>query len=292
MLPRQELRRVVEMALAEDLAWGDATVQAIIPDDLKAAGTIIAREEGVLAGIEVAGEVFRAVDPAVEFRAFAADGDAIHRGQPLAAVQGLAATILAAERVALNFLQHLSGVATITSRYVQAVAPYAARIVDTRKTTPGLRALEKYAVVVGGGANHRQNLSDGILIKDNHLAALSARGLGLGEVVAMARRRARHTQRVEVEVETPEQAQEAADAGADLVLLDNMSPEEMRRAVELIGGRALAEASGGVTLERVAAIAATGVDLISVGAITHSAKALDIALEFAADVTLGRQPHP
>ncbi len=284
MLPRQEMRRVVETALAEDLAWGDATVEAIIPVDLKAAGTIVAREEGVVAGIGVAGEVFRTVDPSIEFQALATDGEAVHHGQPLAKVFGTAASVLSGERVALNFLQRLSGTATLTSRYVSAIAGHRARIVDTRKTTPGLRALEKYAVVVGGGTNHRQNLSDGILIKDNHLAALAMRGLGLGETVAMARRRARHTQRVEVEVETPEQALEAAEAGADLVLLDNMSLEEMRRAVDLIGGRALTEASGGVTLERVAGIAATGVDLISIGALTHSAKALDIAMDFVTDL--------
>ncbi len=280
-MPRQELRRLVEAALAEDLAWGDATVEAIIPADLTAVGTIVAREEGVLAGLEAAGEVFRAVDPTVEFRTLATDGDAIRPGQPLAEVRGPAGSILSGERVALNFLQRLSGIATLTSRYVRAVGGQRARIVDTRKTTPGLRSLEKYAVVVGGGSNHRQNLSDGILIKDNHLVALATRGLGLREVVATARRHARHTQRVEVEVETPEQAQEAADAGADLILLDNMSLEEMRRSVELIGGRALAEASGGVTLERVAAIAATGVDLISVGALTHSPRAMDIAMDFS-----------
>lgn len=287
MLPRHEVRRLVETALAEDLAWGDATVEAIVPPDLQAAGRIVAREEGVLAGIEVAREVFHAVDPSIRFQAEAADGDAIHPGQTVATVRGSAAGILSGERVALNFLQRLSGIATLTSRYVRAVAVHRARIVDTRKTTPGLRILEKYAVAVGGGANHRQNLSDGILIKDNHLAALATRGLGLGDVVALARRRARHAQRVEVEVETPEQAREAAESGADLVLLDNMSLDEMRRAVELIRGRALAEASGGVTLERVAAVAATGVDLISVGALTHSARALDIALDFAADAGQG-----
>jgi nicotinate-nucleotide pyrophosphorylase (carboxylating) len=282
LLPRHELRRIVEIALSEDLPWGDATAQVIIPLDLTATGRIAAREEGVLAGLEVAREVFRTVDPAVEFRALAADGDSVRGGQPLAEVRGPAAAILAGERVALNFLQRLSGTATLTSRYVQAVAGHHAAIVDTRKTTPGLRLLEKYAVVAGGGANHRQNLSDGILIKDNHLAALAMRGLSLTEVVSMARRRARHTQRVEVEVETPEQAEQAAEAGADLILLDNMAPEEMRRAVELVAGRALTEASGGITLDGVAAIAASGVDLISVGALTHSARALDIALDFVA----------
>jgi nicotinate-nucleotide pyrophosphorylase (carboxylating) len=282
LLPRHELRRIVEIALSEDLPWGDATAEVIIPPGLTATGRIAAREEGVLAGLEVAREVFRTVDPAVEFRALAADGDSVRGGQPLAEVRGPAAAILAGERVALNFLQRLSGTATLTSRYVQAVAGHHAAIVDTRKTTPGLRLLEKYAVVAGGGANHRQNLSDGILIKDNHLAALAMRGLSLTEVVSMARRRARHTQRVEVEVETPEQAEQAAEAGADLILLDNMAPEEMRRAVELVAGRALTEASGGITLDGVAAIAASGVDLISVGALTHSARALDIALDFVA----------
>ncbi len=280
MLPQLELRQVVERALAEDLAWGDATVEAIIPVDLEATGTMVAREEGVLAGLAVAAEVFHSVDPAVDFRAVAADGNRVERGQVLAEVRGLAASVLAGERVSLNFVQRLSGIATLTSRYVQAVAGHRARIVDTRKTTPGLRALEKYAVVMGGGANHRQNLSDGVLIKDNHLAALAMRGMGLGEVVALARRRARFTQRVEVEVETSEQAREAAEAGADIVLLDNMSLEEMRRAVALIAGRALTEASGGITLERVADVAATGVDFISVGTLTHSAKSLDIALDF------------
>lgn len=282
MLPRGELRRFAEIALAEDLTWGDVTVDAIIPRDLRAQGTIVAREGGVLAGLPVAAEVFSAVDPTVEFQPLAVDGETIHRGQPLATIRGPAASLLSAERTALNFLQRLSGIATLTSRYVQEVAGSKARIVDTRKTTPGLRALEKYAVVMGGGANHRQNLSDGVLIKDNHLGALAALGLGLRDVVAMARRRARHTQRVEVEVETPEEAREAVEGGADLILLDNMSLEEMRRAVELVGGRALVEASGGITLEKTAAIAATGVDLISVGALTHSPRALDIALDFVA----------
>lgn len=280
MLPRHEVRRLVEMALAEDLAWGDATVEAIIPPDLEAMGSIVARQEGVLAGIQVAAQVFHAVDPALEFRPLASDGDSITPGRALAEIRGPAGSILSGERVALNFLQRMSGVATVTSRHARAAGGHRACIVDTRKTTPGLRVLEKYAVVVGGGANHRQNLSDGILIKDNHLAALATRGMSLAEVVAMARRRARHTQRVEVEVESPEQAQEAAEAGAELILLDNMSPEEMERAVRLVGGRALTEASGGITLERVAAVAASGVDLISIGALTHSAPALDIALDF------------
>lgn len=283
MLPRQQVRRLVEAAVVEDLAWGDATTEAIILDELKANGKIVAREEGVLAGIDVAAEVFRVIDPTIEFEALVADGQGLKRGQSLAIVRGSARGILAGERVALNFLQRLSGIASLTTRYVRAVAGHRARIIDTRKTTPNLRVLEKYAVLVGGGANHRQSLSDGILIKDNHLAAMATLGLGLKEVVGKARQRARHTQRVEVEVETPEQAQAAADAGAELILLDNMALPEMRRAVALVGGRALVEASGGVTLERVAAIAETGVDLISVGELTHSPRALDIALDFVVD---------
>lgn len=284
MLPRRQLSHIVETALAEDLPWGDATAEAIIPPTLRAVGSIVARAEGVLAGMEVAAEVFRTVDSSLEFEPLAADGDVVRPGQVLATVRGSAASILAGERVALNFLQRLSGIATLTSRYVGAISGHPARIVDTRKTTPGLRILEKYAVTLGGGFNHRQNLSDGILIKDNHLTALATVGIGLGEVVATARRRARHTQRVQVEVETAEQALEAVEAGADAILLDNMSLEEMRRAVELVGGRAIVEASGGVTLERVAAIAGTGVDFISVGELTHSARALDIALDFTANV--------
>ncbi|MGQ9676915.1 MAG: carboxylating nicotinate-nucleotide diphosphorylase [Chloroflexota bacterium] len=280
MVWQQELRRIVEAALAEDLGWGDATTEAIIPRDLMASGLILGREEGVLAGIEVAMAVFRCVDPSIEFDALASDSDVIRPDQAIASVRGLAASILAGERVALNFLQRLSGVATLTARYVQAVGSHRARIVDTRKTTPGLRALEKYAVVVGGGFNHRQNLSDGILIKDNHLAAMASRGFSLSEVVAAAHRHARHTQRVEVEVATVGQARDAVEAGADDIRRDNMSRDQMRQAVDLIGGRALVEASGGVNLQRVAAIAATGVDLISVGELTHSARALDIALDF------------
>jgi nicotinate-nucleotide pyrophosphorylase (carboxylating) len=229
--------------------------------------------------MDAAAEVFAAVEPPVSFVALAADGDAVKAGQPLARVEGEAKSILAGERVALNFLQRLSGVATLTRRYVEAVGGGSARIADTRKTTPGLRALEKHAVLVGGGVNHRQGLSDGILIKDNHLAALRLNGLDLADAVATARARARHTVRVEVEVQSADDALRAVDAGADAVLLDNMPLEDMRRAVELVARRALVEASGNMTLDRVGAVAATGVDLISVGALTHSAPALDISLD-------------
>jgi len=251
------------------------------------------KEKGILAGIDVAKRVFHRVDPGVKVDIFLEDGSRVKPVDVVAKVRGNVASILKAERVALNFLQRLSGIASETNRYVEAVKGLPVRIMDTRKTTPGLRLLEKYAVSVGGGENHRMNLGDGILIKDNHLAALRSRGLSLKEGMDKARQNAllslrgapsrsnleaRQTQ-IEVEVKTLQEAEEAAEAGADIIMLDNMSLEEMRQAVRLIHGRALIEASGGVTLDRVRAIAETGVDYISVGAITHSVKALDISLD-------------
>jgi nicotinate-nucleotide pyrophosphorylase (carboxylating) len=223
--------------------------------------------------------VFARVDPSLKFRALLHDGDKLQRGTEIAAIEGKVGSILRGERVALNFLQRLSGIATETSRYVEAVRGTKARIVDTRKTTPGLRFLEKYAVKAGGGQNHRVHLGDGILIKDNHLAALRARGLDLKAVIDLAKKNAPHTLKIEIEVTTVAEAGEAVEAGADIIMLDNMSVEEMRRAVKSMGGRVLVEASGGVTLENVKSVAETGVDLISVGALTHSVKALDISLE-------------
>ncbi len=230
----------------------------------------------------MAAAVFLRVDPGLHVELRLQDGVRLKPGDVAARVEGEAASILKAERTALNFLQHLSGIATLTSRYVQAVAGLPVRIVDTRKTTPGLRLLEKYAVTAGGGHNHRLNLADGILVKDNHLAALAAAGLGLGEAVARAMQNAPHSLKVEVEVETLEQAERALAAGVHILLLDNMSLEDMRRVVEMSRSRALIEASGGITLERVRAVAETGVGLISVGALTHSAPALDLALDFEA----------
>ena len=222
---------------------------------------------------------FRRVDPGLDLRVLISDGSALAPEGFIAEIEGAVASILKAERTAVNFLQRLSGIATETSRFVREVAGYRAAILDTRKTTPGLRKLEKYAVRVGGGKNHRYNLGDGILIKDNHIKAGSSRGLGLAEVVRMARERAPHTLKVEVEVEEMGQVKEALDAGADVLLLDNMGLEQMSEAVELARGRAQTEASGGISLQHVRAVAATGVDLISVGALTHSARALDISLD-------------
>ena len=279
---KRKAEESVDHALAEDWAWGDVTTQALIPADAEGKASFIAKSEGILAGIEVVHLVFARVDPYLEFRALLHDGDKLQRGTEIATVEGKVGSILRGERVALNFLQRLSGIATETSRYVEAVRGTKARIVDTRKTTPGLRFLEKYAVRAGGGQNHRVHLGDGILIKDNHLAALRARGLDMKVAIDLARKNAPHTLKIEVEVTTVEEAGEAIEAGADIIMLDNMSVEEMRRAVKSIGGRVLVEASGGVTLDNVRSVAETGVDLISVGALTHSVKALDISLEMEA----------
>jgi len=279
---KRKAEESVDHALAEDWAWGDVTTQALIPADAEGKASFIAKSEGILAGIEVVHLVFARVDPYLEFRALLHDGDKLQRGTEIATVEGKVGSILRGERVALNFLQRLSGIATETSRYVEAVRSTKARIVDTRKTTPGLRFLEKYAVRAGGGQNHRVHLGDGILIKDNHLAALRARGLDMKVAIDLARKNAPHTLKIEVEVTTVEEAGEAIEAGADIIMLDNMSVEEMRRAVKSIGGRVLVEASGGVTLDNVRSVAETGVDLISVGALTHSVKALDISLELQA----------
>jgi nicotinate-nucleotide pyrophosphorylase (carboxylating) len=276
---KRRAEELVDHALAEDWAWGDVTTQALIPPEAEGKGTFIAKSPGVVAGIEVVHLVFARVDASLRFHAVLRDGDKVERGACIATIDGKVGSILRGERVALNFLQRLSGIATETGRYVEAVQGTRARIVDTRKTTPGLRFLEKYAVRAGGGQNHRAHLGDGILIKDNHLAALRARGLGMKAAIDLARKNAPHTLKIEVEVTTVEEAGEAVDGGADIVMLDNMSVEDMRRAAKAVGGRVLLEASGGVTLENVRSVAETGVDLISVGALTHSVKALDISLE-------------
>ena len=278
-IERKQLRRIVSEALAEDLVNRDITTNTIIPLDLEGKATILVKRDGGLAGLDAAKEVFRQIDPSLRFKALVKDGAKVRKGVVVATVEGKMASMLKAERTALNFLQHLSGIATETARYVDAVAGTKAIITDTRKTVPVLRLLEKYAVRVGGGHNHRLNLADGVLIKDNHLAILRSSGLGLGEAVKKARKRAPRTMKVEVEVESVEQAREALSAGADIIMLDNMKLKDMRRAVELVRGRALLEASGGITLDNVRSVAETGVDFISVGALTHSAKALDISLE-------------
>ena len=276
-----QLERIVENALAEDLAWGDITTDALVPYSLEDKATILAQSEGVLAGAEVAALVFSRVDPGLKVKLTLEDGARLKPGDIIAVVTGSVASILKAERTALNFLQRLSGIATETSLYVERVKGCKVVILDTRKTTPGMRFLEKYAVQVGGGKNHRHHLGDGVLIKDNHLAALARLGIPLAQAVRQARERAPHELKVEVEVTTPQQAREAAAAGADIVMLDNMSIEDMHQVARELGGKVLLEASGGVTLQTVRSVAETGVDFISIGALTHSTRALDISLELA-----------
>jgi nicotinate-nucleotide pyrophosphorylase (carboxylating) len=277
---KKQIEEIIDYALAEDLSFGDVTTQLLIPLELEGQAFIVVKKEGVLAGIEIAEMVFHRIEPLLKVEEFVSDGTKVYPEEIVAQIQGKAAGILKAERTALNFLQRLSGIATETARYVEAISGTKAKILDTRKTTPGLRLLEKYAVRMGGGLNHRQHLGDGILIKDNHIAALRSQGKRLKEIIEKARQGAPHTLKIEVEVETLKQAQEALDAGAEVIMLDNMSLEDMYQVVNLAQGRALIEASGGITLENVRQVAETGVDFISVGALTHSAKALDISLEF------------
>ncbi len=271
---------LIDLALAEDVGAGDVTTAATIPPGARASGVMLAKSPGVVSGLEVAAAVFRRVDPAVRFTRMVADGDRVADRQPLASVEGPAAALLIGERTALNLVQRLSGVATLTARFVEAVEGTGARIVDTRKTTPGMRWLEKAAVRHGGGGNHRYNLADGVLIKDNHLAAVGGPDR-IARAIRLARERVPHGLKIEVEVTTLGELDEALAAGADIVLLDNMDVPTIAEAVQRTAGRALLEASGGVTLDTVRAIAETGVDLISVGALTHSAGSLDISLEFA-----------
>ncbi|HIE17018.1 MAG TPA: carboxylating nicotinate-nucleotide diphosphorylase [Dehalococcoidia bacterium] len=273
------VEQVIDRALQEDLGSGDATTEALIPQTQQGKAIIIAKEEGVLAGIDIAKQVFLKVDPELKLDVTIQDGTQVKPGDIIARIEGKVASILKAERVALNFLQQLSGIASQTARYVEAVKGLPVQITDTRKTTPGLRALEKYAVRTGGGKNHRMHLGDGILIKDNHLAALRSQGLSIKQIVITARHKVPPGLKIEIEVKTPQEAAAAADAGADIIMLDNMELGEMRQAVQLVSGRTAIEASGGITLDKVRAVAETGVDFISIGALTHSAKALDISLE-------------
>jgi nicotinate-nucleotide pyrophosphorylase (carboxylating) len=268
--------QLIEAALAEDIGRGDVTTRLTVPPDLRATAAIVAKQDGVLAGAPLVDRVFAALGAhGVRITHHAADGAAFTAKTALASLEGPAADLLVGERVALNFVQQLSGVATLTRRYVDAVRGTKARVVDTRKTTPGLRVLEKYAVRMGGGANHRLGLDDGVLIKDNHITAAG----GVAAAVRAARAGAPHTLRIQVECAAPAQVDEALGAGADAVLLDNMSVEQIAAAVRHIAGRALIEASGGVTLSSIRAIAETGVDLISVGALTHSAPAIDLSMK-------------
>ncbi len=265
---------IIRNALREDIHTGDITTRAVIGEPRPATARLIAKEEFILAGIQVAARVFRMLDPATLFTPRFTDGARCAPGDVLAEISGDDAVILQGERVALNLLQRMCGIATSTSRYVAAVAGSRAKIVDTRKTTPGLRVLEKYAVTVGGGSNHRAGLYDAVLIKENHIAAAG----GITVAVTRARAFIPHTMKIEVETENLAEVAEAVTCKADIIMLDNMDNSTMSQAVAYIAGRALVEASGGVNLETVRGIAETGVDLISVGALTHSARAVDISL--------------
>ena len=281
--PPDALERLAREALAEDLGDGDVTTDLLVPEAARARATMVARAAGVVCGVALARAVFLLLDPALEITTRARDGDVVPAGAPLLVIEGRARPILKAERVALNFVGRLSGIATLTRRYVDAVAGTGATILDTRKTTPGIRALEKWAVRCGGGGNHRFGLYDGFMLKDNHRAALTAGGVELARAVQEARGGLRDGVVVTIEVDSLDQIPEALEAGADRILLDNMTPEQLAVAVRRIDGRARTEASGGIGLDTVRAVAESGVDLISVGALTHSAPALDVALDFVMD---------
>lgn len=284
-VPQDVVDRLVAMALAEDVGSGDATSLATIPPETQSRAHMVARQPLTVCGLTIACCVFQQLDPAIQVEQQNWDGDRVNAGAVLLTISGPARSLLSAERTALNFVQRLSGIATLTNRFVDAVRPLPTRILDTRKTTPGWRLLEKYAVKMGGGTNHRIGLFDQILIKDNHLEALSqARPNAIAAAVRQARERY-PALRVEVEADTLEQVQQAVAAGADVILLDNMNLDQLRAAVRLVGGRAQTEASGGVRLETVRLIAETGVDAISVGGLTHSASSCDIALDFLPGTT-------
>lgn len=279
MLSNQIIEEVVQRALNEDAPWGDVTSEHLIPATATATAELVAREAGVFSGADVFAAAFLLTDPSLDVQLFLEDGDSFVAGQELGVVTGSARSVLTAERIGLNFVQRMSGIATLTAKYVEAVAGTKARIVDTRKTTPGLRAFERHAVVSGGGRNHRFSLSDAVMAKDNHLAILTAGGKDLTTELRRVKNELPHTMKLEVEVDRLDQIPPVLAAGVDIIMLDNFNLDDLRAGVALIDGKAIVEASGGVNLDTVAAIAATGVDVISVGALTHSARALDLGLD-------------
>lgn len=271
-----EIKKLISDALAEDIGTGDITTLSTISADATAHGKYRAKEDGVLCGIDIARAVYTEIDPTILFTAFFSDGDEIKKGDIIAEVSGNARNLLTGERVGLNLMQRMSGIATRTREAVKQIEGTNAKIADTRKTTPGLRVIEKMAVKVGGGTNHRFNLADGILIKDNHIVAAG----GITAAVKAARRNAPHTLKIEVEVESLDELREALDAGADIIMLDNMDNDTMREAVKITNGKALTEASGNMGDKDLAQVAKTGVDIISIGALTHTVRSLDISLKF------------
>ena len=288
MLSSNQIEPIVRMALAEDAPWGDITSESLIPEGALATASLIAREPGVFSGGEVFSAAMRLTDHRIRVAELVEDGARFETGAALAEVTGPARAVLRAERVGLNFVQRMSGIATLTARYVTETAGTAARIVDTRKTTPGLRAFERHAVRSGGGFNHRFSLSDAVMAKDNHLAVLTAGGRDLTEALREVRARLGHTVHLEVEVDRLDQIESVLAAGVDTIMLDNFNLEQLREGVALIAGRALIEASGSVNVDSVGAIARTGVDIISVGALTHSVRSLDLGLDIAVGAGVGQ----
>lgn len=283
-IPRSELRRIVANALEEDVGSGDITTDNLVPARTQARADVVFRTAGVVCGINVLEEVFSALDDQIRVdREEFGEGDQVVKGTTVAVVHGQARAILKGERVALNFVQRMAAIATATAEYVKACEGLPVHVIDTRKTTPGLRLLEKYAIRVGGGRNHRFNLSDGVLVKDNHLVALRSEGIGTAAALKLLRDRVPHTVQIEVEVDRIDQIPEVLEGGADIILLDNMTPAQAREAVQFIAGRAKTEVSGGVRLETVRAYAEAGIDVVSSGALTHSTPALDVGLDFELD---------
>lgn len=279
-LSDKQVDDIINLAFNEDLGKGDATSEALIPPDLQGRASVIIVENGVLAGGVIMSRVFNKVDQSLEYIQHIEDGTPVKPGDIVGTVSGSMLSILKAERVALNLLQRLSGVATETARYVAEIRGCKGKIYDTRKTTPGMRLLEKYAVKMGGGENHRMHLGDAVLIKDNHIAALRADGLSLADIIARAKQNSRKGITIEIEVTTAAEAAEAAQAGVDIIMLDNMRPEEMKKVVDLMPAGIRTEASGNITLKNVREAALSGVDIISIGALTHSYKSLDIRIEY------------
>jgi nicotinate-nucleotide pyrophosphorylase (carboxylating) len=279
-LPLAEVRRIVATALAEDLGNGDVTTDNLVPAGAQARAAVAYRSGGIVCGTQVLSEVFRSIDPAVEIDAVVGEGEEVGPGGVATVVRGSARAILKGERVALNFVQRMAAIATATRKYVKAVDGLPVHIIDTRKTTPGLRLLERHAVRVGGGRNHRYNLSDGVLVKDNQLVALRNQGIGTVEALRLLRDRVPHTIRIEVEVDRLDQIPEMLQAPVDAILFDNMTPEQVRQGVEMIAGRTVTEVSGGITLQTVRAYAEAGPTVISSGALTHSTAALDVGIDF------------
>ena len=278
-LTLREIDTIVDIALEEDIGQGDVTSESLIPTELSGKAIILIKENGIFAGMDMADRVFQRIDPSLKTDILIRDGNVVKPGDVAGVITGSLISILNGERVALNFLQRLSGIASLTAKYVAEVQGTSAGIYDTRKTTPGMRLLEKYAVRMGGGINHRQHLGDAVLIKDNHIAALRSMGMTLSQIVEKSRGNTPEGIVIEVEITSPEEALDALQGGADIILLDNMTIDGMKKVVDIVEGRVQLEASGGITLDNVREVATTGVDRISIGALTHSFTALDISLE-------------